>query len=87
MAARTKGLNSITYPLPPAQYDPQWASQLIELLRINDNATPQSPAITGISVTNYTRTTTFNKSTDSTDDFINFACTIIDALKDAGYIG
>jgi hypothetical protein len=82
-----KGYNQFQYPIPPEVYNQQWALSLIDLLRVHDNRTPIAPAIEAIEVTNYTHRTTFNKSVDSTSDFIDLMCTIVDALKDAGYIG
>lgn len=86
MASGNSNLRPI-YPYPPPEYRAQVFAQLIETLRLRDQATPIAPASLGWLPSNYTETRTLDASTATTSDLANVLCTLLADLKQAGYLG
>ncbi len=75
------------YPSATPDYDAQRWNQLIELLRLRDQVTPVAPAKTGYDPANVTATRAFDADSTTLAEVADVLGTLIDDLKDAGYLG
>ena len=77
------------YPSPPRDPEalPAYLSNLIRMLRLRDTATPGAPASEDWEVTNTTELRTYDVSTDGLPELERLVVTLINDLKNAGYLG
>tara|TARA_R110000787_G_scaffold92732_3_gene194794 strand:- start:523 stop:771 length:249 start_codon:yes stop_codon:yes gene_type:complete len=75
------------YPSASEEYDPRQWNQLIELLRLRDMATPTVPFKTGYAMTNVTKDRVLDANSTTTAELADVLGTLIEDLKDAGYLG
>jgi hypothetical protein len=75
------------YPRASEEYEARRWNQLIELLRLRDQSMPVAPAKTGYAMTNVTPTRALDADSTTTAELADVLGTLIEDLKDAGYLG
>lgn len=74
------------FPSAPPEYDPAWASRLVDSLEAFQ-AEQNQPAQVGYAVDNVTQTRTFDADTVSLPELADVVGTLIEDLKAVGKLG
>lgn len=74
-------------PNYPKSFDADSFIRLVQILTLKDNISPKYPASIDWLPTNYTETRSLDASTATAQDVADVLCTLINDLKDAGYLG
>ena len=75
------------YPTASPDYNATKWNQLIELLRLRDQAIPNFPSKTGYIMTNVTATRTLDADSTTLAEVADVLATLIDDLKTSGHLG